>query len=178
MWPAIARAYEWVHRATHLLGNEEGLDVLELRREYRGLLWEMKRGLEGLGKLSPAVSYFLKVTRSYWSGLFRCYEVQGLPHTNNGLEQCFGSVRYHERRATGRKGASPAMVVRGRVRLIAAVASRGQGLDAADIRPADLDRYTELRAALEYRHETRRAQCRFRRDPAAYLARLEAQLLM
>ena len=166
-----------MHQAAHLLGNEEGLDVLELRREYRGLLWEMSRRRWELEGLSGLVEHFLKVRQSYWSGLFRCYEVQGLPRTNNDLEQCFGSARYHERRATGRKGASPAMVVRGSVRLVAAVASRAQGLDAKDLQPQDLRRYTQLRAELEYRHATRRAQCRYRRDPATYLARLEAQLL-
>ena len=128
-------------------------------------------------ELSGMVGCFLKVTRSYWPGLFHCYEHSDIPRTNNELEQCFGSVRYHERRATGRKGASPAMVIRGRVRLIAAVASREQGLDAMDIQPQDLQRYKQLRAELEYRHETRRAQCRFRRDPDGYLSRLEQQLL-
>ncbi len=177
MWPTIAQAYEWVHQAAHLLANEEGLDVLELRRRYRGLLWQMSNCQDKLDGLSGMVGCFLKVTRSYWPGLFRCYEVQGLPRTNNDLEQCFGSVRYHERRATGRKGASPAMVVRGRVRLIAAVASRKQGLDAKQLQPQDVQRYTQLRAELEYRHETRRAQRRFRRDPEGYLARLEAHLL-
>ena len=177
MWPAIRQAYEWVHRAVHLLGNEEGLGILELRGEYRGLLYEMSSRREALLGLSEMVGCFMKVTKSYWTGLFRCYEVSRLPRTNNVLEQCFGSVRYHERRATGRKGASPAMVVRGGVRLVAAVASRGKGLGAADIRPTDLGRYGDLRAELEYRHESRRAQCRFRRNPAAYLAGLEAQLL-
>ncbi len=175
-WPAIRQAYEWVHEAARLLDNEAGLGIFELRREYRGLVYEMSSHREALGGLSEMVACFLKVSKSYWSGLFRCYEVSGLPRTNNDLEQCFGSVRYHERRATGRKGASPAMVVRGSVRLIAAVASRGQGMGATDIRPTDSGRYRELRAELEYRHQTRRAQCRFRRDPAAYLARLEEEL--
>ncbi len=176
LWPAIRQAYEWVHRAAHLLGNEEGLGILQMRREYRGLLFEMSSRQEELEGLSGMVGWFLKVTRSYWTGLFQCYEVPGLPRTNNDLEQCFGSVRYHERRATGRKGASPTMVVRGRVRLVAAVVSRGKGLGAADIRPMDLGRYSDLRAELEYRHEVRRVQRRFRRDPASYLARLEQEL--
>jgi hypothetical protein len=59
------------------------------------------------GSLVGAVEHFLKVARSYRPGLFRCYAVAGLPRTNNDLEQMFGSQRYHERRATGRKTASP-----------------------------------------------------------------------
>ncbi|GHO47141.1 hypothetical protein [Ktedonospora formicarum] len=50
---------------------------------------------------------FLKVTNSFAPGLFHCYEVAGLARINNDLEHCFGVVRYHERRATGRRGAVP-----------------------------------------------------------------------
>ncbi len=166
-----------MHRAAHLLGNEEGRDVWELRRAYRGLLAEMSSEREALGPLSRAVGHFVKVTKSYWPGLFHCYEMPGLPRTNNDLEHCFGSARYHERRATGRRGASPAMVVRGKVRLVAAMAARAYPATVEDLRPADLGEWRKLRGELEYRHEARRAQLRFRRDPAVYLARLEKQLL-
>jgi hypothetical protein len=46
----------------------------------------MARGQAQLGELTDAINHFLKVTRSYWSGLFHCYEVEGLPRTNNDLE--------------------------------------------------------------------------------------------
>jgi hypothetical protein len=125
------------------------------------------------------VSLFLKVSKSYWKGLFRCYRFpEGtLPRANNDLEHLFGSACYHERRASGRKGASPAMVVRGSVRLLAALATPPEGFDAASIRPIDIEGWRALRSSLEKRRETRRAQLRFRRDPGAYLGRLEEQLL-
>ncbi len=129
------------------------------------------------GDLSGAVSLFLKVTKSYWKGLFACYRFPDLPRTNNDLEHCFGSVRYGERRASGRKGASPAMVVRGSVRAVAAVVTPPEGFDAAQIRPANTEGWQALRSSLEKRRETRRAQLRFRRDPAAYLGGLEERLL-
>src|SRR5207302_9160878 len=96
---------------------------------------------------------------------------------NNDLGQFFGSARFHERRATGRKAASPALVVRGSVRVVAAVATPAGGFRAEDLRPPDLARWRKLRDSLAYRHETRRAQLRFRRDPQAYLAKLEDRLL-
>ena len=77
------------------------------------------------------------MTRSYWPGLFRCYEVEGLPRTNNDLEQFFGSYRYHERRCSGRKVACPGTVVRGSVRLVAAAATRLRPIEAADLVPSD-----------------------------------------
>lgn len=117
------------------------------------------------------------MSKSYWRNLFRCHSVAGLPRTNNDLERYFGSARYHERRASGRKGASPAMVVRGSVRVIAAVATPPGGFEASEIRPRDLAKWRALRETLESRRERRRLQLRFRRDPAAYLAKLEEQLL-
>ncbi len=165
-----------MHRAAHILANEGDRSVEELRRDYRSLLSEMSVRKEEAGVLSGAVSLFLKVSRSYWKGLFRCYRFPDLPRTNNDLEHHFGSVRHGERRASGRKGASPAMVVRGSVRVVAAVVTPPEGFAAQDIRPANLQRWRTLRASLEKRREGRRAQLRFRRDPDAYLGRLEEQL--
>jgi hypothetical protein len=177
MWPSIRLLYSWVHRAAHILNNEQGLGVEELRRDYRHLLCKMLSRQEEAGELAGAVSLFLKVTKSYWERLFSCYRYPELPRTNNDLEHCFGSVRYGERRASGRKGASPALVVRGSVRVVAAIATPPEGLTAADIRPADIEGWRALRASLDQRRESRRAQLRFRRDPEAYLQRLEEQLL-
>lgn len=177
MWPSISQAYEWVHRAANILNNSEGRDVFELRREYRALLAEMKHGKEDLGEIASVVACFLKVTRSYWPGLFWCYQTKGLPRTNNDLEQCFGSAQLSERRATGRKGASPTMVVRGRVRLVAAVSTRANPVSAEELRPKDPSEWQKLRGELEYRHDARREQLRFRRDPDRFLRTLEERLL-
>jgi hypothetical protein len=129
-----------------------------------------------LGVLAPAVDQFRKVTASYAPGLFHCYDVPELPPTNNALEQCFGAVRYHERRATGRRGASPGLVVRGAVRVVAAVAARGHIFDDVALRPTDLPAWRALRQQLQTRQDARRAQRRFRRDPDAYLSALEDAL--
>ncbi len=105
------------------------------------------------------------------------YDVKGLPRTNNELEHCFGVARVHERRATGRRGAIPGAVVRGSVRLLAVVVATREDVQAADLQPTDYQKWRELRAQLWSREEARRMQFRFRKDPAAYLAALEAQLL-
>jgi hypothetical protein len=179
LWEPIQLTYSWVHRAAHILANEKDLRVEELRRDYRQLLAEMSSTTKQAGDLSGAVSLFLKVTKSYWKGLFQSYRYpEGtLPRTNNDLEQCFGSVRYAERRSSGRKGASPALVVRGSVRVVAAIATPPEGFAAQDIHLDDVEGWRTLRASLEKRRERRRAQLRFRRDPDAYLVRLEEQLL-
>jgi hypothetical protein len=151
MWAEIRLCYSWVHRAARILKNEGGRRVEEVRRDYRRLLSEMSTRKEEAGTLSGTVSVFLKVSRSYWKGLFWCYRFPDLPRTNNDLEHHFGCVRYGERRASGRKGASPAMVVRGSVRTVAAVVTPPEGFAAADIRLADVERW---RALCELRWKT------------------------
>ena len=45
-----------------------------------------------------------KVSRSYWPGLLHCYDVPGLPRTNNELESHFRDTRRRLLRTTGQKG--------------------------------------------------------------------------
>jgi hypothetical protein len=178
LWPPIERAYGWVHRAAHLLKNAEGLTGAEVQLRYQRLLEEMDADKPLLGPLAAAVEEFRKVTASFAPGLFQCYTVADLPQTNNDLERCFGAVRYHERRATGRRGAVPGLGVRGAVRVLAALACRTRPLPAEDLPPADYAAWRHLRQQLTYREEARRQQSRFRKAPAAYLAAIEQQLLM
>jgi len=147
-----------------------------LKASYEQLLATMTAEQEKLGELAPAVTHFCKVTASYWDGLFACYQIKDLPRTNNALEQYFGSARHGERRATGRKGASPTLVVRGAVRVVAAGASRLLLVSASQLQVTDVAAWRALRQQLEYRHECRRCQFRFRRDPDAYLMALEQRL--
>jgi hypothetical protein len=177
MWPTIRIAYSWVHRAARLLENEDALTGADVRRRMDDLLAEMRGEQATVGTLQPAVAHFLKVSASYWPGLFHCYDVDGLPRTNNGQERFFGSVRYHHRRASGRIRASAGTVVRGPVRALASTASRLHAFGEYDLRHPNLDRWRDLRQSLDLRQEARRQQGRFRKDPAAYLATLENRLL-
>ena len=175
LWPAVERAYDWVHRAAHILGNAAGETAAAVRRRFDGLVGAMARHRAHAGRLGEAVDHFLKVARSYRPGLFHCYAVPDLPRTNNGLEQMFGSQRHHERRASGRRTASPAAVLRGGVRLIAATATRLRPPAVADLGRVSRDGWRELRQRLERRRQARTLRTRFRRDSSAYLAALEQQ---
>jgi hypothetical protein len=137
----------------------------------------MQEQKSSLGQLSTTIDHFAEITENFASGLFHCYDVPDLPRTNNDLEHCFGIARAHERRATGRRGAIPGVVVRGSVRLLAVLVTKREDLQAADLQPSNSQKWRELRAHLSYREEGRRQQFRFRKNPAAYLAALEAQLL-
>ena len=174
LWPPIRVAYGWVHQAARILGAAE--TGRRAGERLGGLLGVMTRRREAAGPLAGAVDHFVKVTRSYWPGLFHCYAVADLPRTNNALEQLFGRHRYHERRATGRKAASPGLVLRGAARVLAGTATRQRAYTAAELGRADRGRWTDLRQALEKRRQRRVQRHRFRRDPKAFLRHLEEQL--
>ena len=169
-------AFGWVHRAAHILGRVE-CPGTAVRAQLSGLLGAMTRHRESVGDLSDAVDHFVKVSRSYWPGLFGCYDTPGLPRTNNDPERAFGSHRYHERRATGRTGASPSLVLRGAAKLVAGLATRQREVTAADLAGADRVAWKRLRAELETRRERRVERRRFRRDPDGYLKDLENKLI-
>jgi hypothetical protein len=177
LWPPLQRCYDLVHQATEILANDEHHPGADVRERYLEHVSQMQQQKTQVGLLGKAIDHFAHITTNFAAGLFHCYEVQGLPRTNNDLEHCFGVARVHERRATGQRGAIPGVVVRGSVRLIAMVATKQHLFSAEDLRPDDYQRWHELRAQLQQREETRRLQFRFRKDPAAYLATLEAQLL-
>jgi hypothetical protein len=175
MWPPIVVAFGWVHHAAHILGQDECSSGL-VRRRFSGLLGAMTRHRALSGSLSGGVDHFLKVSRSYWPGLFASYDTPDLPRTNNDLEQAFGSHRYHERRTSGRKGASPSLVLRGSVKLLAGLATRRQEVTAEQLSEADPTAWQAKRAELDERRSRRTDRRRFRQNPEDYLESLENKL--
>ncbi len=167
-----------MQQAARILANHEHGNGQHVRASLQEWLDCMQQQKARLGPpLTKAIDQFVRTTRSFAPGLFYCYDVPDLPATNNDLEQCFGSVRYHERRTTGRKATVPAVVVRGSARLVATVASQTRLFSAQDLRPRDPLQWQQLRQELSYREQTRCHQRRFRKDPRGYLAHLEAHLL-
>ena len=114
LWEPVEAAYDWVFRAAAILANGAGRSGSAGKASYGGVLGAMARHAKRAESLSGWLGQFRKVTRSYWPGLFHCYDVADLPRTNNDLEQLFGSHLHHEQRCSGRKVAAPGPVVRGR----------------------------------------------------------------
>ena len=112
LWKPLTIAFDWVHQAATILNNDGQLDGDHVRERLEQLLQQMEQDKEQADTLVTGVDHFLKVTRSYAPGLFHCYDLEGLPRTNNDLEQLFGRWRHHQRRCTGRKVA-PASLVAG-----------------------------------------------------------------
>lgn len=177
MWPSLKAAYPWVERAAEILRNASGQRGCHVKRRMAGLVGALTRSLRHTrSRHQTALAHFLLETRRYWAGLFHCYDVPGLPRTDNDLEHLFGSCRYHERRASGRRRGSEGLVVRGQVRIVAAVATRIAPANGTDLAPKNIAAWQHLRSTLQKRCHSRVLGRRFRADPGGYLAALEEGL--
>jgi hypothetical protein len=175
LWPVVRVAYRWVKQVAKVLKNQAQRPAAAVRRQLSDLLGKMRQAVTESKEetLRKQLQHFVKVTTSYWPGLFACYRRKDLPRTNNDLEHLFGSHRYHERRASGRKRAAPGLVVAGSVRVVASLATRLRPEEGLQLPAGYVARWRESRRALEKRRESRRQQRRFRRAPATYLQELE-----
>jgi hypothetical protein len=175
LWPAVQVAYRWVKEVAQLLKNRDEQPVVVVRRRLSRILSGMRQAAAQTEaeELRKQLRHFVKVTKSYRPGLFHCYASAELPRTNNDLEHLFGSHRYHERRTSGRKAASPGLVVMGSVRVVAGLATRLRPEEGLDLPAGYVTRWREIRAGLAKRQEARRQQRRFRRDSVTYLQQLE-----
>lgn len=177
MWPSIRIAFNWVHQMARVLKNEANLDGAQVRQRLGGMMGAISRWKSNTGELESGIAHLLKVTRSYWKGLFHCYDIEGLPKTNNDLEHAFGQWRHHQRRCTGRKVAPRTSVIRGRVQLMSALATRQRSFNADDLALASHHQWRQVRQQLEQQRQKRLQQRRFRRSPTTFLAELEQKFI-
>ena len=126
--------------------------------------------------LQPPLAHLVLVLRRLGEGLYHCYDVPGLPRTNNDLEHFYRQLKAQERRITGHRR-SDAFVVR--VGGFAVYAAAATDLAEADLRrqlaavaAADWQRE---RALLHANQERQTKMRRFRLHRSAYLADLEAR---
>ncbi len=103
----VSQALAWVKGLQQVLGAPlptdddpgPGGDAVALRlAHYLGQLAE-------LADLSPWQAAFRQDlcdrSERYWSGLFHCYDIVGVPPTNNGLESLYGQTNRQLRRQLG-----------------------------------------------------------------------------
>ena len=177
LWPPITITYNWVHEAAKILDHQAGLDASLVQLCFQALLNAMSACQGAAGYFEPGILHFLKVTNSYWTGLFHCHSIPGLPKTNNDLEHTFGKLRHHQRRCTGRKVAPASLVLRGSVQLVACIATQISTFHTKHLASIPVEDWRKLRSRLEQHRINRVKQLQFRRSPVDYLNNLESQLL-
>ncbi len=126
--------------------------------------------------LQPALSHLVTVLRRLGAGLYHCYDVPGVPRTDNELEHFYRHVKASERRISGRKRSDSFVV---RVGGFAVYAITAAGMTEPVLRqrlaavPAPL--WRAARATLRANQERQTKMRRFRLHRVAYLADLEAR---
>lgn len=74
LFTPISVAYNWIYQAAEIFNNETSLDAIGVKQSLQTLLDSMSHQKGKAGSLEPGITHFLKITRSYWSGLFHCYD--------------------------------------------------------------------------------------------------------
>ena len=126
--------------------------------------------------LVPAVAHLGTVLRRLGDGLYHCYDVPGLPRTDNDLEHFYRSMKAGERRTTGRRR-SDAFVVRVGEFAVYAVAAEelSEAALTRQLGGVAAAQWLRERAKLRANQERQTKMRRFRLHRDAYLADLEAR---
>lgn len=126
--------------------------------------------------LHPAVAHLGTVLRRLGDGLYHCYDVPGLPRTNNDLEHFYRQVKAGERRITGRKRADSFVVRVGGFAVYAAAAKHeAEGTLLRQLTGVPAAEWQAERAVLRANQARQTTMHRFRLRRDAYLADLEAR---
>jgi hypothetical protein len=74
LWPPVRVAYRWVKQVARLLKNEAQRPAREVRRQLSRLLSAMRQAAAQTSAVTVRgqLRHFVKVTKSYWPGLFAC----------------------------------------------------------------------------------------------------------
>lgn len=114
--------------------------------------------------------------RNRWWGLFACYQVAGLPRTNNELETFLRRLKTNQRRITGRKNVHDFIVRYGQY--AAFLDDRESQADLlARLRQVPLTDFGRARAGLAVIQEQAQKRHRFRHRQQVFLTDLEARWL-
>jgi hypothetical protein len=105
-YQALHQGAAWLHDIAYILEPVATYpsNAAEVARQLRGYLDTVPRQPAVTPTLAAFGLHLDKVSRSYWPGLFHCYEVSGLPRTNNELESHFRETRRRLLRTTGQQG--------------------------------------------------------------------------
>jgi hypothetical protein len=110
----------------------------QVKRVLRRYLHQLEALAPRRGRGAPTghfVDHLVKLSTSYWPGLFHTYDHPDLPRTNNALEGVFGSSKHAQRCTTGR-----ASTAGGKLQSCGEFALGAQALMATLTKP-DLDQH-------------------------------------
>lgn len=156
------------------------------RRDGAAVRQEVETALDALAQrypdqqvptwLRPQADYVGLILRRLGDGLYHCYDVPGLPRTDNAMEQFYRQLKAGERRATGHRR-SDAFVVRvgGFAAYAAAASTLSETVLLDQLASVPASAWQQQRADLRAAQERQTKMHRFHLQPDRYLAELEAR---
>lgn len=170
----IRQARAWVHHLQTILARPLPSDA-EPGPDGDGVALELAHALgpvADLTDLSPWLTQFrdelLALSERYWSGLFHCYNIPGLPRTNNDHERLYGHLKHQLRRQLGLSHLGQPLLKRGAWTLF-----KSQARSPADLRQrlaqVSWEEYRAERSRYERRQEQFRHRYRWRHQRDAVL---------
>jgi hypothetical protein len=117
--------------------------------------------------------HLLALTKRYAPGLFHCYDIPGLPRTDNDLESLFGRVRRQSLLTSGPHHARQRLHEEGAWLLFDVVSNEQKQVQR--LQCVSLEDWRDERQRLREHKATFTDDRRFRRQPSKYLAELEAR---
>lgn len=102
----LRQAADWLDHIAHLLDPQHHppRSGAEVGQQLWAYLDELREEVQDLPHLNAFYQKIRKTSHSYESGLFHCYDVPGLPRTNNDRESEFRDLSRRLLRTTGQKG--------------------------------------------------------------------------
>jgi len=180
----VRRMHGWVLEAEAILsgswaGEEEKVTNAGVALRFDGWVAKLKEAASRQ-KLTETdqrcLSHFLHVTASLRPQLIECYDVEGLPRTNNDMEGFIRAIKTRYRRVSGRKNWNRYLLRYGRrvayyeAQVRSASGEAGVNGAVGQVTPKQ---WRGGRAEQRARQEEQLKQYRFRHRRAKFLQRLE-----
>ena len=178
----IAEGYNWVLDISDILDKrlpEPGVELPDkpLSATVQAELEAYLTHLEKRSDLNPTLLAFRRhlrrLTERYAPGLFHCYDIPGLPRTNNDTESLFGRVRRQTKRTSGAYHAKQRLREQGAWLLFDLTGNEDKQLQR--LKRVPLAEWRDERQRLQSHLVSFSDDRRFRKQPVAYLEQLETQ---
>ncbi len=181
-YTSIAEGYSWLLDISSIL--DTSLPTPEIKSPEKSLSEvvqvEVNAYLKQLSKRSDLNDLLLSfrkdllaLTERYSKGLFHCYDIAGLPRTNNSIESLFGRVRRQTLLTSGPHHAKHRLHEQGAWLLFDVVTNEHQQLER--LKRVSLEDWQKEQQRMSTHQATFTANRRFRRQPEKYLLELETR---
>jgi hypothetical protein len=175
----LRRQRQWLIELEHLLdpthpdqpqpGNSQ--QVAQAVDQYlRDLIAQVTAS--GDSQDQAVAGQLVQIVRNHWWGLFTCYDVAGLPRTNNELERYMRQIKMGQRRISGRKNVHDFIIRYGRY--VTCLDPQESVADLfARLQQVSQDDFLRERQALEVVISREQKRHRFYHHRPGYLTELE-----